>query len=99
MPLRGGTASLTLTLTATGAALKPPPAVARAVGKALDAVPADAPTRALVDALAAKTAELLAKAAEVAPTPVEGDAESGLPEGVPAFLRKLHAAEELGAGA
>ena len=96
----GGLEGLSLKLNGEGgASLKPPPAVAKAVAKALSSCGAGAGERELVDALAAKTAEFLEKAADVASQPQSDESDAELPEGVAAWLRKLHAAEEMGVGA
>ena len=76
----------------------PPAAIAKEISKALNAVAVGAGEEALVEALAAKTSEMLAKAAELAQLPTE-EADASLPEGVAPFLRKLHEADLLGAGA
>ena len=94
---KGGGQSISVKLTPSGSSLCPPAAVAREVAKALEAVPPAASTQEVVEALSAKTSELLAKAEEVALQ--TGSDEAGLPEGVAAFLRRLHEAEGLGAGA
>lgn len=57
----GAPGALTLRLAPSASALTPPAGVVRAVGKAIDSVPSDAPTKTLVEAMAAKTAELLEK--------------------------------------
>ena len=69
------------------------------MAKALSSCGAGAGERELVDALAAKTAEFLEKAADVASQPQSEESDAELPEGVAAWLRKLHAAEEMGVGA
>lgn len=93
----GGGDEVTLKLMPSAAGLAPPPKVRKQIGKVLDSMGEGVPTIELVEALAAKTAEFLEKAAEVAAMEPD-EADASLPEGVGPFLRRLNEADGVGAG-
>jgi hypothetical protein len=94
----GAPAVLTLRLSPSWGVPPPPAALVKLLSKAVEGAAgggAAGGTSEVVEALYAKTSELLEKAAEVATT--ADDDACGLPDGVAPFLRRLHAAEALGA--
>ena len=80
---------------AGGRLVAPPRAVVKQVAKALEQGTESGTELALVDTLAAKTAEMVESAADAARPPAGDEPPPSLPPGVEAFLRALHDAETI----